>query len=221
MTTPETSAIERREAREIEYLSPADRAQADLALQALGALRKTFDHWMVIARFVARMRELANEKGGRWTFQRLLEQNGLGEDRIKHIGGKAIISRLEEIAASEIAVREWHANDLDDEQRFKWASSTSIKRHCPVFRKGDDGVTGTPSTKKRKQLDTAKAVKIELERANTRIHELEEEKRDGSLFDLRQDDANDIAKTIVGTISKHKAKRIADAILNLLKAPAG
>jgi hypothetical protein len=217
----EITANERRESHELEYLSPDDRAQAELAVQAVVALRRTFEHWMVIARFIGRMRELANKIGGRWTFQRLLNQNGFSERLIAEIGGKTVISRLEDIAAHEIAVREWHANDLDDEQRYKWASPSSIKKHCPVFREGDDGITGTPSIKKRQRLDTVKAAKAELEQATARIKELEEEKRDGSLFDLHQDDANDIAKTIVGTISKAKAKRIAEAILKLLKAPAG
>jgi hypothetical protein len=46
----------------------------------------------------------------------------------------------------------------------------------------------------------------------------------GSLFDLRHDSADDIALAIVGNLSAHKAKTLADGILARLKKsqkPAG
>ena len=47
---------------------------------------------------------------------------------------------------------------------------------------------------------------------------------DGSLFDLKHDSADDIALAIVGNLSAHKAKSLADGILTRLKKsqkPAG
>ena len=47
---------------------------------------------------------------------------------------------------------------------------------------------------------------------------------DGSLFDLKHDKADDIATAIVGNLSAHKAKSLADGILARLKKsqkPAG
>jgi hypothetical protein len=218
----EMSAADRRNARELEWLTPEDRTQGELALNALHALRKTFDHWMIIAKFVYRMRQLADEKGGRKTFVRLLEQNGCGPGEIEEIGGKATLTRLVQIAEHEMEVREWY-HELRRDEQLRWAAPTTIFKHCSVFHKGEDGVTGTPTAVKRKRLDTAKSLKVELDRANERIKELEEES-DGSLFDLCHDSADDIATTIVGSISAHKAGTLARRILKLLKdakQPAG
>ena len=49
-------------------------------------------------------------------------------------------------------------------------------------------------------------------------------REEGSLFDLKHDSADDIATAIVGTLSAHKAKALADGILARLKKsqkPAG
>ena len=49
-------------------------------------------------------------------------------------------------------------------------------------------------------------------------------REEGSLFDLKHDSADDIATAIVGTLSAHKAKTLADGILARLKKsqkPAG
>jgi hypothetical protein len=215
----EMRVADRHNARELEWMTPEDRAQGELALGALHALRKTFEHWMIIAKFVYRMRQLADEKGGRKTFVRLLEQNGF---EIEEIGGKATLTRLVQIAEHEMEVREWQ-HELRRDEQLKWAAPTTIFKHCSVFHKGEDGVTGTPTAVKRKRLDTAQSLKVELDRANERIKELEEES-DGSLFDLRHDSADDIATTIVGSISAHKAETLARRILKLLKdakQPAG
>jgi hypothetical protein len=44
------------------------------------------------------------------------------------------------------------------------------------------------------------------------------ERRDGSLFDLKQDVANDIGRTIATNVSEYKARNIAEAILEGIKA---
>jgi hypothetical protein len=221
----EMSAADRHNARELEWMTPEDRAQGELALGALHALRKTFEHWMIIAKFVYRMRQLADEKGGRKTFVRLLEQNGFGSREIEEIGGKATLTRLVQIAEHEMEVREWHYALRRDEQ-LKWAAPTTIFKHSSVFHKGEDGVTGMPSAGRRQRLETVQTLKGALEAATERIKELEQEKQqsDGSLFDLRRDSVDEIATTIVGSVSAHKAETLARRILKLLKdakQPAG
>jgi hypothetical protein len=69
-----------------------------------------------------------------------------------------------------------------------------------------------------------KAQIIERDREIERLkHELAKQ-ADGSLFDLKRDSAGDIASTIIGNLSAHKAKSLADGILTRLKKsqkPAG
>ncbi len=84
---------------------------------------------------------------------------------------------------------------------------------------------GTEETVRFSPMANLKQAKTELER---KVAHLEEqlaaaERRDGSLFDLKRDKADDIVGTIVANVSAHKAETIARGILAALKAakPAG
>src|SRR5205085_3532679 len=61
---------------ESQWLNTDGRQLFDCARAALDALKKTFETWTVIGRAAVRAREIADERGGRYTFQRLLDQQG-------------------------------------------------------------------------------------------------------------------------------------------------
>ena len=113
-------------------ISSETNIKADAARQALLALRKTFQHWVMIGEAIVALRERANELGGRKTFQRLMEQQGLGT--LVTAKTKAVTSRLEKIMRPENLpkVQEWYAT-LNDTQQIEWASPSSVIRRCPVF----------------------------------------------------------------------------------------
>ena len=58
-------------------------------------------------------------------------REGLGKDIIR----KSRSSRLIAIIDNLPAVEAWRADDLDDKQRFDWASREAVHRHCPLFAK--------------------------------------------------------------------------------------
>ena len=60
-------------------LTQDTRIEVDAAATSWVVIRKTFDHWVTIGRGVMRLRERADQLKGRKTFQRLMEQHGLGE----------------------------------------------------------------------------------------------------------------------------------------------
>jgi hypothetical protein len=69
----------------------------------------------------------AEELGGKTTYDRLREREGLAKDIIR----KSRSSRLIAIIDNLPAVEAWRADDLDDKQRFDWASPEAVHRHCP------------------------------------------------------------------------------------------
>ncbi len=104
-------------------ISETTRAKTEGARQALLALRKTFQHWVMIGDAIVALRARAEELGGRKTFHRLLEQQGLGT----FVQSKAVTSRLEKIMAHLPDVQEWHGK-LSDKQQIEWSSPGSKHR---------------------------------------------------------------------------------------------
>jgi len=94
------------------------------------SIKRTFEMWVTIGRGVQRLRAKADAIGGRRTFQRLMDQNGLGELCSPKL--KAVTTRLLKIIDNLGPVGAWHAS-LESHQRVAWASPTSVYRHCPVF----------------------------------------------------------------------------------------
>jgi hypothetical protein len=208
------------EPREAGWLTANDLAMGELALSAINSLKKTFEHWMTQAVFFRRIREISNEHGGgRNSFQVMLLLNGIDETKIKFIGGKTTISRLEAMAAKETEVREWY-NNLPEDKKGRWNAPTTIEKWCPALQRQSQ-IKGVTSDKKLKQASLAAQLKEAervIEQKDARIKEVEEES-EGSLFDLSRDTVDDIARVIVGR-NRSKAERIARAILKLLKEPA-
>ena len=144
------------------------RIEVDAAATSWVVIRKTFDHWVTIGRGVMRLRERADQLKGRKTFQRLMEQHGLGE--LCAPKTKAITTRLERIMQPENLdrVQAWH-NNLDPHHRVAWASPSSVLRHCPVFASDKPAKPAGPAMTKPTNRDLAR----ELVAAKAHIAELE------------------------------------------------
>jgi hypothetical protein len=172
-------------ASESAYLSQDDQVQGELARQALSSLRKTFHDWMmIIARFVARMRERADQIGGRRTFARLLDQQGFGDEKIREIGGKPTISRLEKIGRHVVEVEAWHET-LTSRQKFEWAAPTKVMQHCAVLHESEKPKLA-PS-KSKSAMETLRHENEVLQAENARL------KRDRSDLFTAHDSAPDIS----------------------------
>jgi hypothetical protein len=111
-------------------LTEQERVYCEGAREALASIRKTFDFWVAIGRGLKALHDKAEQIGGKRTYDRLREREGLGKDVINKTRSSrliAIIDRLTEVGA-------WR-DGLTDKQRFEWASPEAVHRHCPVFHK--------------------------------------------------------------------------------------
>jgi hypothetical protein len=179
------------------------------ARTAAGILRKTFETWVEVGRGLKALHDLADEIGGKQTYDKLREREGLGRD----IVNKTRSSRLLAIIDNLPAVEEWRANGvdalsgkpMDKEKRFKWASPEAVHIHCPIFAKPKSGSTNFSPMAQLKQINAT------LQEENYRL------RRDGGHY-KPTDTVNDIATMLVGAFPS-KAEEIARQMLALLGKP--
>ena len=121
-------------------LSREEHNYVEAAREVLALRKRTFEFWMVVARGLRSLKDKADRIGGKFTFDRLREREGLGGKRRDgtDILGKARVSRLLAILEHLPEVETWRA-DITDKQRFDWASPEAVYRHCPVFAKKKPG----------------------------------------------------------------------------------
>jgi hypothetical protein len=98
------------------------------ASEAFRSLRKSFEQWVTIGRFVVEVRKIADARGGRNTFMRILEQRGFSEPQKM----KTVFSKLERMMTKEAEATDWHRR-LPVKQQVEWASPSSVLRRCPAF----------------------------------------------------------------------------------------
>jgi hypothetical protein len=104
-------------------------AEAEIFSQARIAgdgLRKSFDRWLTLGRGVAAARAIADRLGGKGTFGRILDQQGLGWLNTR---GKTSVFYLEAMVRDLPKVLKWREG-LDERSRIKWASPQSIYLRC-------------------------------------------------------------------------------------------
>lgn len=205
-------------APESEGLSLDDVTVFGNAREAANFLKKTFETWIVIGKAVVRAREIANRRGGKKTFRKLLEQQGLGP-----VLGKANASHLERIMAKLPEVVRWH-EDLPEANQIAWAAPSTIIQKCPDVKKRpkkDDEEKDKP--RRKVKLDDA----LECVRDYLDNEPDDDMKRsvieslvgpvpeDGDRF-KPTDTAEDIATVLVGMFSPRKARDIAERMLRLL-----
>lgn len=136
-------------APEAASLNEGERAELEAARGAWVSIRKTFENWITIGRGLQTLRRKADEIGGRKTFQRLLQQEGLGD----FVKAKARATRLLRIMEHLSDVYEWHER-LASNQRINWASPEAVIRNCPVFKKSaSQAKRKAPTTKVKRQLE--------------------------------------------------------------------
>lgn len=198
-------------------LTTGERTIVNAAHEALIALKKTFEHWVMIGRGLETIRAKAERMGGRKTFDRLREQAGLGPQHLD----KAVVSRLQRVMDELPAVETWRAI-LTEKERFDWASPGAVIKHCPVFNRPP---STDPVDKPRSPMAKVKTEIEDLKHDNAHLREqlAAAETRDGSLFDLRRDKVDDIVEVILRSVSQSRARKIASLINERLKEaqPAG
>jgi hypothetical protein len=112
-------------------LSHEEATYVEAAREALVTIKRTFEFWMVIARGLKALKDKAQRIGGKATFDRLREREGLG-GRNKaglEILNKTRVSRLLSILDRIAEVEAWRAQ-LTDKERFTWASPEAVWRHA-------------------------------------------------------------------------------------------
>jgi hypothetical protein len=188
-------------APESEALSSDDVEIFENARQAVMTLKKTFETWMVIAKAIVWARNMADRRGGRKTFMRIVEQQGLGR-----VVDKATASRLLRIHDHLGDVYKWRET-LTEKQQLDWASPTSVCQRCPTLNPPKD--RGEPKPPK---MMVDKAQYTAMLEENDQLKKRE----DGDRF-RPEDSAHDIAVTMVGMFSPRKAKEIAKQMMELVK----
>jgi hypothetical protein len=188
-------------------LSLEEHTYVDAAREALATMKRTFEFWILVARGLQALKDKADRIGGRFTFDRLREREGLGGKRRDgtDVLNKTRVSRLLAILDELPAVESWRAT-LTDKQRFEWASPEAIFRHCAVFLKD------RPTSDKPSPYAQMKQANIALQEENTELKNHE----DGDRF-KPTDTAKDIATVLVGMFSQRKATEIARHMLELTK----
>jgi hypothetical protein len=116
---------------ELDELSDQQRAAVLAGADALKVLadfrRRTFDEWMNVARGLAILRMLADQRTARTAFKNLRREHGYGSLN------EATCTRLILMANHETAVRAWR-DTLTERQRESWNSPTSICQRCSAVR---------------------------------------------------------------------------------------
>ena len=184
----------------------------ETARGAIAALRKTFETWVQVGIGLQALHDLADEIGGKQTYDRLREREGLG----KNIVNKSRSSRLLAIIDKLSQVEEWRAS-LTDNQRFEWASPEAVHRHCPLLKPRDNA---EPKPSEREQLREAV---VKLEEENHRLKELSREHVpssvegataallaafDGLLATLKGKTALEISKAVDAVIEKMRDRGV-------------
>jgi hypothetical protein len=111
----------------------------------------------VTAQGLKALRDKADHLGGKFTFDRLREREGLGPETIN----KTRVSRLLSILEKRSDVERWRAN-LSDKQRFDWASPEAVWNHCQLFHSASGGSAHAQQRPSRA---------VELERINAELHQ--------------------------------------------------
>jgi hypothetical protein len=188
-------------------LSHEEITYVEAAREALVTIKRTFEFWIVIARGLQTLKDKAERIGGRFTFDKLREREGLGgrDKQGKEVLNKTRVSRLLAILDNLSEVERWRGQ-LTGKQRFDWASPEAVFRHCPVFTKPESG------NRKPSPYAQMKQANISLQEGNARLKKIKGDERW-----TPTEKAEDVATAIIGMFSPSKAKDIAGRILSKLK----
>ncbi|WP_316189198.1 hypothetical protein [Bradyrhizobium sp. SZCCHNS1054] len=187
-------------------LTTDDSALFENARQALSILKRSFEHWTIIGHAIVRARAVANTYGGKFTFQRILIQQGLKE----LIGDKGSLSRLEKIMANLPQVEAWRST-LTERQKIDWAAPNTIFKRCPLFKK----VRETPDGER--PLSPVARLKQEHEETLRKMADLEERVAAadvGSLFN-EKDTVKNMGRVLFERIGARKTYELGCELIKL------
>jgi hypothetical protein len=121
---------------------------------SIESLKRTFDSWMEIYHGPKIIKAKGEEIKGRKAFQQLAEQCGYG-GLFRSASGqinRSVVSHLMQVGERESEVRQW-SETLTADQRWAWASPSSIKTQCPLFARAK--VDKKPHPQKQPQFEIA------------------------------------------------------------------
>jgi hypothetical protein len=190
-------------APESEALTLEDVEIFENARQSVVILKKTFETWTVIGKAVMQARNLADRRGGRKTFMRIVEQQGLGK-----VVDKATASRLLRIMEHLPQIAAWRAT-LTERQQIDWASPSSVCQRCPAL----NPARGKDKESKPARMSVIKDDYMALVQEN---HELKK-REDGDLW-KPTDRAEDIAKVMWAKLTRYKVQQLVKTLGDMLKA---
>jgi hypothetical protein len=180
------------------------------ARDAVAHMSKTFEQWILIARAVEIARRKADEMGGRSTFERILNQQGLAHALGNNWSSqKNTASKLLKILGQLPGVEAWRAS-LSRSEQFSWAAPTTIYKHCPLF--ATDKPERRPAPKA--DIDAIGEVTADLRKAADDIVT----KTSGSAqpFDLSSPEMiEESAKNFVGIYREDSSAQFANAIRDI------
>jgi hypothetical protein len=178
-------------------LTSEERSSVEAALEAMQSLKKSFDFWMTIAQALKALHDRAEQIGGRFTFDRLRDREGLGEIN------KNRVSRLLAILARREEVERWRAT-LASNKRFDWQSPESIYNKCPIFRERKEADTNAEP--RLSPMAKLKLANQELHEENFMLNELRKRFDGNMLVSLPLDEIMAILTT---TMDQAKGKELA------------
>jgi hypothetical protein len=180
--------------------SASENAQLEAMRGAWSVLRRTFEQWIVVGRGLQTLRDRAERIGGRKTFQRLRDQQGIGQL------DKGIVSRLLKIMDNLPQVTEWHST-LGEAQQVEWASPNAVYKHCPLFAKA-----GKPQA--RPAAGKSENLARIVEQQDAKIEKLENQLESGKRAEPSLDEAR---KLYLDAMRRHcKSKRQVHSALAVL-----
>lgn len=154
-------------------------------------------------------------KGYAMAFKRLMEHDGLNTMDKTSISAVLWLNDDPERMTILREIRD----TMSVGERARLNSPISARQRVEKILRARQG--GTEATMKTAPMSI---LKRQLEERNRAIADLQErlaaaENRDGSLFDLKRDKAEDIISAIVGVVTEHRATTIARGILAYYKKP--
>jgi hypothetical protein len=163
-------------ANQLEELSDQQRQAVLLGAEALKVLgdfaRRSFDQWMIVAKGIAPLCELAARPGmSRKARKNLLKDNGYGSL------SDATVSRLWLMAKHETAIRIWRDGLKSERKRHSWNSPTSICNRCPALRKAMAEAAASKPPRKKHTGDKTLAVDRVIERLVDLLDDMDTDNR--------------------------------------------
>jgi hypothetical protein len=182
-------------------LTSEERSSVEAALEAMQSLKKTFEFWMTIAQALKALHDKAEKIGGRFTFDRLREREGLGAIN------KNRVSKLLAILERREKVEEWRAT-LAANKRFDWQSPESIYNKCPIFRAPPKDREAEPRLSPMAKLKLANQ---ELHEENFMLNEIVKRADGNALTSLAVDE---IMAILTSALDQAKGKDLAVRLYN-------